>query len=325
MNATEERVADATAPATRVADLAREEAGERVDLPITGMTCAACARRIERRLSKVAGVRRAGVNFATARATVEYEPGATGVGEFVRTIEETGYGVLPVGGGGAGDAEDLEAKAREEEYREARRKFVVAALLSLPVLVVAMSHGRLPLLDFPGVNWLQLALTTPVVFYCGAQFYRGAWAAFRHRAADMNTLVAVGTGAAYLYSTAATVAPGFFAGATADSAMPGMGTAAGGGMSPPVYFEAASVIIALLLLGRLLESRATLRTGDAVRRLLSLQAKTARVVREGRERDLPVEEVLPGDLVVVRPGERIPFDGRVADGARSVDESMLTG
>ena len=327
MNATEERVEDTTVAATRVADSAPEEASERVDLPITGMTCAACARRIERRLSKVTGVRRAGVNFATARATVEYEPGATGVGEFVRTVEEIGYGVLPTGGG-AGEAEDLEAKAREEEYRDARRKFVVAALLSLPVLVISMSHGRLPLLDFPGVNWLQLALTTPVVLYCGAQFYRGAWAAFRHRAADMNTLVAVGTGAAYLYSTAATLAPGFFAGATAGGAMPGMETTAGGGgMSPtvPVYFEAASVIIALLLLGRLLESRAKRRTGDAIRRLLGLQAKTARVVRGGREQDVAIEEVVPGDVVVVRPGEKIPVDGVVVEGASAVDEAMLTG
>ncbi|HEV2762614.1 MAG TPA: copper-translocating P-type ATPase, partial [Pyrinomonadaceae bacterium] len=213
----------------------------------------------------------------------------------------------------------------------ARRKFIVAAMLSLPVLVIAMSHGRIPLLDFAGADWLQLALTTPVVFYCGAQFYRGAWAAFRHRAADMNTLVAVGTGAAYLYSTAATLAPRFFAGATPADAMPGMtGMTDAAHVSAmtsavPVYFEAASVIIALLLLGRLLESRAKRRTGEAVRRLIGLQAKTARVVRGGRELDVPVEEVVPGDVVVVRPGEKIPVDGVVIDGASAVDEAMLTG
>src|SRR5262249_34984966 len=152
--------------------------------------------------------------------------------------------------------------------------------LSAPVLAIAMSHGRVAALDFPGVNWLQLALTTPVVLVCGAQFYRGAWAAFRHRAADMNTLIAVGTGTAYLYSVAATAFPGFFAGAS-GGAMHGMGDA----MAAPVYYEAASVIIALILLGRMLEARAKGRTGDAIRRLVGLQAKTARVVRDGNEQD----------------------------------------
>ncbi|HEX8852831.1 MAG TPA: cation transporter, partial [Pyrinomonadaceae bacterium] len=177
--------------------------GERVDLSVTGMTCAACARRIERKLSKVPGVRRAGVNFATARATVEYDPQATGVREFVETIKDVGYGTA--------DADEDADDTRAAEYRETRRKFLVAAVLSLPVLFVAMSHGRLSFLEESWTNWLQLALTTPVVFYSGAQFYRGAWAALRHRAADMSTLIATGTGAAYIYSTAATLAPGFFA------------------------------------------------------------------------------------------------------------------
>jgi Cu+-exporting ATPase len=361
-------------------------AGERIDLPITGMTCAACARRVETKLSKAPGVRRAGVNFATSRATVEYDPGATGVRDLIRVVEDTGYGtaggaraefvvddsarpsgsarpleqhllrqkgvldatfnlgVMEVrveylpgavdvreirravedfgyrvretpGGGAAAGTEEYEQAAREEEYRDLRRKFWVAALLSLPVLVIAMSHGRIPWLDFPGVNWLQLALTTPVVLYAGAQFYRGAWAAFRHRAADMNTLIAVGTGTAYLYSVAATVAPGLFA----PSAHAGMG------MEAPVYFEAAAVIIALILLGRVLESRAKGRTGEAIRRLMGLQPRTARVIRDGREADVPVEEVVPGDLVVVRPGEKVPVDGVVEEGASAVDESMLTG
>ena len=182
-----------------------------------------------------------------------------------------------------------------------------------------MSHGSIAFLNFPGVNWLQLVLTTLVVFYCGAQFYRGAWAAFRHRAADMNTLIATGTGAAYLYSVAATIAPGFFAQAV------GGGTHHAEAGLVPVYFEAASVIIALILLGRMLESRAKGRTGEAIRRLIGLQAKTARVVRDGDEQDIPVEDVLPGDLVVVRPGEKIPVDGLVEAGVSSVDESMLTG
>ncbi|HVG28773.1 MAG TPA: heavy metal translocating P-type ATPase [Pyrinomonadaceae bacterium] len=374
---------------------------ERVDLPVTGMTCAACARRIERELSKQSGVRSAGVNFATARATVEYDPAATDSGRLVETIRGVGYGTsgaaraefiiddsarpsgsgqqlekhlrglggvvsasfnlgtmevrveyLPgatdprairrriegfgyrarevQGGGGAAAAEDVEDAARAAEYRDLRRKFLVAAALSLPVLVVAMSHGRIAALNFAGVNYAQLALTAPVVLYCGAQFYRGAWAALRHRAADMNTLIATGTGAAFAYSVAATLAPSFFAGAAPRGSMIGMGGMSDGAgaaahASVPVYFEAAGVIIALILLGRLLEARAKGKTSDAIRKLARLQAKTARVVREGREADVPVEEVVVGDVVVVRPGEKIAVDGVVVAGESAVDESMLTG
>lgn len=368
---------------------------ERVDLPITGMHCAACARRIERKLNKVSGVERANVNFATSRATVEYDPQAANVGTLIEAVKAAGYGTagtaradfivddsarpagssvqlenhlnrlpgvasasfnlstmevrveyLPgavetqtirraicdfgyrvrevAGAGGDVAAADSERLAREAEYKDLLRKFQVAALLSLPVLVIAMSHGRIPFLNFSGVDWLQLALTTPVVFYSGWQFYRGAWASFRHRAADMNTLIAVGTGTAYLYSVAATFAPGFFA-TEAGGAMQRMSEMTEAAPMTPVYFEAASVIIALILLGRLLESRAKGRTSEAIRKLINLQAKTARVVREGRELDLPVEEVVVGDLVQVRPGEKIPVDGIVEEGASAVDESMLTG
>jgi len=370
-------------------------AGERIDLPITGMTCAACARRIERKLSKAPGVRQAGVNFATSRATVEYDPQRTGVRQLIETVKDVGYGTagtaradfivddsarpsgssqplekhlnaqrgivnasfnlgtmevrveyLPgatdvpairraiedfgyrlrevPGGGGDAAAENSETAAREAEYNDLKRKFIIAAVLSFPVLVIAMSHGRIELFNFPGVNWLQLALTTPVVLYCGREFYRGAWAAFRHRAADMNTLIAVGTGAAYLYSIAATLVPGFIEGATGADPMADMVGMTDAPMVP-VYFEAASVIIALILLGRLLESRAKGQTSDAIRRLMGLQARTARVVRDGRELDIVVEEVVPGDVVIVRPGEKIPVDGEVSDGASAVDESMLTG
>ncbi len=367
-------------------------AGERVDLPITGMTCAACANRIERQLAKQPGVSRAGVNFATSRATVEYDPEKTGVKSLIQTVKDVGYGTagtaradfvvddsarpsgssqplenhlgklrgvanasfnlgtmevrveyLPgstdvkairaeiedfgyrvgevKGGGGDAAAEDSEAKWREAEYRDLKRKFWVAAVLSLPILVIVMSHGRIELFNFPGVNWLQLFLATPVVFYSGWQFYRGAWAAFRHRAADMNTLIAIGTGMAYVYSIAATVAPQFFAPASSGGSMPGMENMAG----VPVYYEAASVIIALIVLGRLLEARAKGQTGEAIRRLLGLQAKTAKVVRDGREVDIPVEEVVPEDVVIVRPGEKIPVDGMMTEGSSAIDESMLTG
>jgi Cu+-exporting ATPase len=386
----------ATAIQETTIDPVNGDEAERCDLPITGMTCAACASRIERQLNRAEGVNKASVNFATSRATIEFDPERTGVRKIMGVVEKTGYGTtgtahaefvvddsarpsgasaplehhfarqpgvvdasfnlgdmrvrveylsgmidartlhraveefgyrvkdVPGAGGDAAETDALE-QAHAAEYRDLLRKFWTAAILSLPVLVIAMSHGRIPWLDFPGVNWLQLALTTPVVFYSGWQFYRGAWAAFRHRAADMNTLIAVGTGAAYLYSVAATVAPGSFVPPTAGGAGHG---AMGHDFAPPmapVYFEAAGVIIALILLGRMLESRAKGRTTEAIKKLASLQAKTARVIRGGQESDIPVEEVTAGDIVIVRPGEKVPVDGVVTEGASAVDESMLTG
>ncbi len=290
-----------------------DETFERVDLPITGMTCAACVKRIERSLSKVSGVQKADVNLATERATIEYNPAVTNKTEFKKAVEEIGYGVREIITKEENEA-DAQAEVREDEYKKLRQKFIIAAVLSLPVLVIAMSHGRIEFLNFDGVNWLQFVLTTPVVFYCGWQFYRGAWLALKHFSPDMNTLIAIGTGTAYLYSTAATVAPRVFMTSTEHHAMP-----------PPVYFEAASVIITLILLGRMLEARAKGRTGEAIRRLLNLQPKKARVIREGKEFDLAVEEVLKGDIVIVRPGEKIPVDGVVEEGFSVVDESMLTG
>jgi len=360
--------------------------GERVDVPVTGMSCAACARRIETELARAPGVRRAAVNLATSRATVEYDPHRTNVRSVLDTIKLTGYGTagtaradfivddsarpsgssrqleqhlqkqrgvvqatfnlntmevrveyLPATTDVSGMRQAIEefgyrvralpddaglvegeGDARAAEYRDLKRRFWVAAILSVPVLVIAMAHGRIATLDVPGVNWIQLMLTTPVVFYSGAQFYRGAWAAFRHRAADMNTLIAIGTGAAYVYSVAATISPAFFARA-ARAPMDGMR------MNVPVYYEAAAVILALIVLGRMLEARAKGQTGAAIRRLLDLQARSARIVRDGREMDIPVEEVVPGDTVIVRPGEKIPVDGKVTDGGSAVDESMLTG
>jgi len=315
---------------SRAAQKELTRAPERVELPITGMTCAACARRIERRLSKAPGVASAGVNFATERATVEFDAGRTDEGALRRVVEEIGYGVreLPRARG-AGVKEDAEEKARAEERRELRRRFVVAGLLTLPVVIIAMSHGRLPLMGGPWANYFQLALTAPVVFYAGWPFLRGAWTALRHRAADMNTLVATGTLAAFLYSVVATVAPQLVTTAT-HAGMPAMSgeMSSGSEVAPmaPVYFEAAAVIITLILLGRLLEARARGRAGEAIRKLLGLQARTARVVRDaGATEDVPIEAVVPGDVILVRPGEKVPTDGRVVEGASAVDESMLTG
>jgi len=312
-------MANAAADGSHSTRVAPEGTSERIDLPIRGMNCAACARRIEQGLSGTAGVRQASVNFATSRATIEYDPRATGLPQLIDRVQKIGYVAETPSAPADGQTEDTEQAARAAEYGDLRRKFWLAAFLSLPVLVIAMSHGTIAWLNFAGVNWLQFVLATPVVVYCGAQFYRGAWAAFRHRAADMNTLIAVGTGAAYLYSVAATIAPGFFA----HAAM-GRESHTGAALAP-VYFEAAAVIIALILLGRMLESRAKGRTGEAIRRLMGLQAKTARVVRDGGEHDLPIEDVVPGDLVVLRPGEKIPVDGRIEEGTSTVDESMLTG
>jgi Cu+-exporting ATPase len=365
--------------------------GERVDLPITGMTCAACANRIEKQLKKQAGVETASVNFATSKATVNYNPEKTGVANLIQTVKDVGYdtagtsvvefvvddSIRPSGSSvqlenhlskvrgvvkanfnlatmqvsikylpdaasvkairaaiedfgykvrevsGSGEAaEDSLEHAHALEYAELKKKFWIAAVLSLPVLVIAMSHGAIEFLNFPGVNWLQLVLTIPVVFYCGAQFYRGAWAAFRHRAADMNTLIATGTGAAFIYSVLATVFPSFFVNAGGQTMnMPGMGAMS----NVPVYFEAASVIIALILLGRMMEARAKGQTGAAIKKLVGLQAKTATVIRDGKEIEIETEEVVPGDIVLVRPGEKIPVDGTVTEGSSAVDESMLTG
>jgi len=303
----------------------------RVDMPLTGMTCAACARRIERRLSKSEGVESAAVNFATARATVEYDPARTGPRELTAAVRDIGYGVIDVTADDAREGASREEEARREEARDLKRRLVVAVVFSLPVLVIAMSHGAIPFLNVSWINWVQLALTAPVVFYSGAPFYRGAWAALRHRAADMNTLIATGTAAAFLYSLVGTAAPRLVA--TGAAASPGMNMPGGMVMNvegaaqmTPVYFEAASVIIALILLGRLLEARAKGRTADAVKKLLGLSARTARVVRDdGNYVDVPVEGLAPGDLVLVRPGEKVPTDGVVTDGRSSVDESMLTG
>ncbi len=236
-----------------------------------------------------------------------------------QTIGRLEYGVREAPELHGAPTEGWEAATREAEYADLLRRFWAAAALSLPVLVIAMSHGRLGLLDFPGVNWVQLLLTTPVVFYSGGQFYRGAWAALRNRFADMNTLIAVGTGAAYVYSVAATIAPRLFLTTAGHDEMGGMRTAV------PVYFEAAAVIIALIVLGRLMESRASGRTSDAIRRLIGSQGKTARLIRNDTETDIPIEEVTSGDVIVVRPGEKIPVDGLVLSGASAVDESMLTG
>jgi len=266
-------------------------APERVDLPVSGMTCAACARTIERTLANTPGVRRANVNLATNTATVEFDPGIVQVRDFVSAIEELGYGV---------PEKAAPADAAEQGYR---RRLIVAAIFAAPVLVLGMSHG---MLHVPYSPWIQLALTLPVIFYAGAPFYLAAWSALRHGAANMNSLISLGTGAAFLYSLVETVR-------------------GRGDVHHDVYYEAAAVIIALILLGRTLEARARGRAGEAIRKLMDLQPPVARVLRDGVEVETPVEQVRVGDVVVVRPGERIAVDGEVTEGESAVDESLLTG
>ena len=279
----------------------------KADLVITGMTCAGCVHTIEKQLKALPGVFRADVNLATGTASIDYAPGQIGVEELARAVEKAGYAAREA------DKDMPEGGDEQAEARQWKRKLIVSGVFTAPLLVLAMSHGTI---TFPGMEWVQLLLTLPVIFYGGSQFYRSAWAAARHLTADMNTLIAVGTGSALLYSLAATVAPTLVTGTQAPSSM---------GMHAPVYFETAAAIITLILLGRMLEARARGRTSSAIQSLLKLQSKTARVVRDGTEIDIPVEQVVSGDVVIVRPGERVPVDGVVIEGQSSVDESMLTG
>ena len=258
-------------------------AAEEIELPIGGMTCTACARTVERRLAKSPGVEKASVNFATKTASVSFDPAETDVGNLVAAVEEVGYQV-PLGA-----ADSAEAVAA----RETRQRLILGAVFAIPVFVLGMMERAAV---------VQLLLTLPVLLYAGRGFFIDAWTGLKHRSVNMNTLIAMGTGAAFLYS---------------------VWVVATGGRQ--VYFEAASVIVVLVLLGRLLEARAQNRASDAIRRLLALQPATARVVRNLLEQEIPLADVRVGDLVVVRPGERVPVDGFVRDGASDIDESMLTG
>ena len=281
---------------------------EKVTIPISGISCATCVATIEEALRRSPGVVLATVNFATNAATVEFAPVAATVADLRRTIREAGYEPLEAAEGSA--LADHEKTAREREIRALKRKLAVGIVLSVPIVLGSMRHWLPWVPEILQNFWALWALTTPVQFWVGAQFYRGAWAALRHRTSDMNTLIAVGTSAAYFYSLAMTIAPDFFRAR---------------GITPAVHYETAAVIITLILLGRLLEAIAKGRTSEAIRRLMGLQSKSARVLRDGEETDVPLDEVRIGDRVVVRPGEKIPVDGIVREGVSAVDESMLTG
>ncbi len=292
----------------------REEQGVRgavggeksLTLTIAGMTCASCVAKVERALKSVPGVIDASVNLATEKATVRFAPSTVTVEKLKEAVRQIGYDVPEERSQKAEGRGQKSEKVDTHEYH-LRRKLIVSAVLTAGIFLL-MYPGivglKLPISD--QLNYLvQLLLATPVQLWAGWQFYRGAWAAARHKTTDMNTLIAVGTTAAYGYSA---LLPLFSAHGHMD-----------------LYFDTSAAIITLILLGRLLEARAKGRTSEAIKKLIGLQAKTARVIRDGQERDIPVEDVQVGDLVLVRPGEKIPVDGIVIDGRSTVDESMITG
>ena len=298
---------------------------EIVSFPVEGMTCASCVNRITRFLQKVEGVDDANVNLATESATVRFDPARAGMSDFAAAVDAAGYvALIEQAASGADEREVADmAEARSERDEAGARhvaalriRVIVAALLTIPLLLGLARMTFVPGLPAIFTDPLfQLAFATPVQFWAGWPFYVGTWKALRHRAADMNTLIAVGTSAAYAYSVATILFPAFF-----HAAGIGMGEA-----GLPLYFDTAAAIITLILLGRFLEARARTHTSDAIRRLINLAPRTARVLRDGTEVDIAVAEVRVGDIVRVRPGETIAVDGVVTDGASGVDESMITG
>src|SRR5512139_4036530 len=282
-----------------IRDTGYEVPVERTTFPVQGMSCASCVGRVERALRGVPGVLAATVNLAAQSASVDYLPGVGSVGDLRSAVERAGYSVPRVEPGE--DPVELQARLQAAEERSLLFRLRGAIALGVPLLL--LSHwGKYPLLQF--------LLATPIQFYSASRFYRGAWAAARHGTTDMNTLVALGTSVAYAYSVAVTFLPGILEAQ---------------GLSAHVYFETSATIVALVLLGRWFEARAKGKTSEAVRKLVGLAPKTARVIRDGSEIDVPLESVAVGEILVVRPGEKIPVDGTVSEGRSPVDESMLTG
>ncbi|MEO6445321.1 MAG: heavy metal translocating P-type ATPase [Gemmatimonadaceae bacterium] len=318
---------------------------ETIRIPVSGMTCAACQSRVQRTLQKQPGVSDATVNLMMKNATITFDPSAASPEDLVEAIRQTGYGAeLANPDQTAFEEQEARDLAQDEEYHDFRRKAIVSGIIGVIAMLVSMplmsqlaaashAHGEVndpfmrwsmrvldPALqrvvpwmyDIPArpLSWLLLAVTLGVMAWAGRHFYTRAWAGFRHHSADMNTLVAVGTGAAFLYSVVATVAPEIFISR---------------GMTPDVYYEAVVIIIALILTGNMFEARAKKQTASALRALVQLQPKSARVIRDNQEVDVPVESVRAGEVIVVRPGDRLPVDGDIVQGESAVDESMLTG
>ena len=287
---------------------------ENTTFKLRGMSCASCAGNIENAIRSVPGVEVCNVNFGAEQATITYNPSQTDVAVIQDAVDAAGYSALPMQDDVLAPEDDAERRERQAENRKLTRKVWVSGIISAVIVIGSLPAMTGLLIPFIPMwlhhPWLQLVLTTPVLFWAGSGFYINAWKALKRHTATMDTLVAIGTGAAYLYSLFPTFLPQWFISQ---------------GLKPDVYFEAASVIIALLLLGRLLENRAKGQTSEAIRKLMGLQAKMARVIRKGREVDIPIAEVILGDVILVRPGEKIPVDGEIVEGSSTIDEAMVTG
>lgn len=292
---------------SRVEKLGYGVISEKAEFDITGMTCAACSSRIERVLSKMEGIHSANVNLALETGTVEFNPAELSVADIIARIEKAGYGAME-----KVENEKERVDFRQKELEKQTGKFIFSAILTLPLLWAMVSHFSFTsFIYLPEMfmnPWVQLALATPVQFYIGWQFYVGAYKSLRNKSANMDVLVALGTSAAYFYS--------IYLGIEA------IGTNA---HMVDLYFETSAVIITLIILGKLFETRAKGRSSEAIKKLMGLQAKTATVVRDGVEQEIPLEKVMVGDILYVKPGEKIPVDGEIIEGRSAVDESMLTG
>lgn len=286
----------------KIEKLGFQVVADKAEFKISGMSCAACVARVEKSLRSMPGVYRATVNFAAEKAAVEYSAGALTVGELQERVRRIGFEAHNIAD--ASEA-DREKKVRREEIRNQRFRLIFSAVLSLPLLGAMIFHtlGIMGSISQVLMNpYVQLALATPVQFVAGWPFYRGAYAALKNGSANMDVLVAMGTSAAYFYSIANVI--------TGD---------------PHLYFETSAILITLIILGKLLEATAKGRTSEAIKALMGLQAKTARVVRSDGEAEVPVEDVQAGDIIIVRPGEKVPVDGIIIEGTSTLDESMLTG
>ena len=288
-------------------------------LPVEGMTCASCVARVEKALKKVEGIGEVNVNLATEKVTLSYDPYLADVSKFSKVVEDAGYKLIPPAVEKESDesfeiesASDLQHK---ESYLKLRKEFIFSAVLSIPIMIVSMLmmtdwfRNVIPL-TMDEVNKLLFLGSTLVIFISGKRFFTSSWKIAKHFSADMNTLVAVGTGTAYVYSTIAVLFPEFLNLTNADG---------------HIYFDTAVIIITLILMGKLLEARAKSKTSSAIKKLLGLQPKTARVVRNNQQIDIPIKDVISDDIILVRPGEKIPVDALIIEGYSSIDESMITG
>ena len=287
---------------------------ENTTFKLRGMSCASCAKTIETAIRSVPGVTQSNVNFATEQASVTYNSNQTNIATIQEAVDAAGYSAQPISADVLAPTDDADRREQRRESRQLLRKIWFSAIVSIILVMGSFSAMTgLPISFIPmwlHNSWLQLALTTPVLAWAGSAFFINAWKAVKRHTATMDTLVAIGIGSAYAYSLFPTLFPGWF---TAQ------------GIAPDVYYEAVVVIITLILLGRLLENNAKGQTSEAIRKLIGLQAKTARVMRNGRETDIPIADVMLNDIILVRPGEKIPVDGKVVEGRSTIDEAMVTG